>query len=321
MASIKEKKDDYIDRLVEVLSKQIEKSNAPWQKEWTGTENTMPVNAKEQKYRGTNMLNLYVMQDEKGYTDNRYYTFNEIKKNGWKLTKGAKAEQIFFYSAIEKETKKEIDSYSPNYEDRVNEEGKKERIFVLRLYSVFNASLIEGVPERPPVEKYEWDKIDEVENIINGAKEDGLKIFNEYSDDCYYNLRDDEVHMALENQFKTPQSYYATLLHEIGHSTGHPNRLNRDLSGRFGSESYAKEELRAEISSWLVNMELGLGHDPSRHASYVKDWQKSIKDDKNFLKEAIIDAEKIKQRVMKYGRVYERENSKTHEEKSQELVM
>lgn len=108
MASIKEKKDDYIDRLVEVLSKQIEKSNAPWQKEWTGTENTMPVNAKEQKYRGTNMLNLYVMQDEKGYTDNRYYTFNEIKKNGWKLTKGAKAEQIFFYSAIEKETKKKL---------------------------------------------------------------------------------------------------------------------------------------------------------------------------------------------------------------------
>lgn len=312
MASIKEKKDEYIDKLVEVLSKQLEECEAPWVKNWTGSEGFMPVNAKGERYRGTNMLNLYAMQQTKHYTDNRYYTFNEIKKNGWKLNLGSKAEQIFFYTTVEKD-KKDIDG-KPVINDKG--EPEKEKIFVLKYYSVFNGSFIEGLPEKEPIETYEWNKIDEVENIIKGAREDGLKITNHYSDHAFYNLTNDEIHMPLESQFDTPQKYYATLLHEIGHSTGHPKRLNRDMQGGYGSEKYAKEELRAEISSWLINMELGLGHDPVRHASYVKGWQKAIKENKNVLKEAIIDAEKIKQRIMKYGRVIERENAK-----SKELVM
>jgi antirestriction protein ArdC len=81
------------------------------------------------------------------------------------------------------------------------------------------------------------------------------------------------------NAFDNAGKYYATALHELGHATGHPSRLDRDLSGGFGSESYAKEELRAEISSLMAGTELGIGHDPQQHTAYVKSWIKILKDD------------------------------------------
>ncbi|HHQ4590751.1 TPA: zincin-like metallopeptidase domain-containing protein, partial [Aeromonas veronii] len=87
-------------------------------------------------------------------------------------------------------------------------------------------------------------------------------------------------------------------LHELGHATGHASRLNRDLSGRFGSESYAKEELRAEIGSLLIGDELEIGHDPGQHAAYVKSWVKVLKEDPKEILRAARDAEAIKDWVI-----------------------
>jgi antirestriction protein ArdC len=69
------------------------------------------------------------------------------------------------------------------------------------------------------------------------------------SSNLWYSIRVPFSHLPSKNQFEDAGKYYATALHELGHATGHSSRLNRDLSGGFGSESYAKEELRAEISS------------------------------------------------------------------------
>lgn len=89
-------------------------------------------------------------------------------------------------------------------------------------------------------------------------------------------------------------------MHELGHATGHSSRLNRDLSGGFGSESYAKEELRAEISSLMVGSELGIGHDPSQHTAYVKSWVKALKDNPREITEASREAEQITTLVLSY---------------------
>ena len=92
------------------------------------------------------------------------------------------------------------------------------------------------------------------------------------------------------------QEFYATALHEIGHSTGHESRLNRDLSGRFGSEDYAMEELRAEIASIFMEQDLGVEPSEGRlqnNAAYIQSWKEEIKENPNALFTAITDADKI----------------------------
>src|SRR5271157_190336 len=82
---------------------------------------------------------------------------------------------------------------------------------------------------------------------------------------AYYRLSSDTIRLPAHDRFATPSDYYATALHELGHWTGHPDRLDRDLSNPFGSEGYAREELRAEIASLILGSELGIGYDPDRH--------------------------------------------------------
>ena len=82
----------------------------------------------------------------------------------------------------------------------------------------------------------------------------------------------DSIHLPLKEQFPSAGDYYSTLLHEVGHWTGHATRLNRDLSDPFGSIAYAREELRAEIASMIIGSELGIGYDPGQHAAYAASW-------------------------------------------------
>ncbi|EPY00218.1 zincin-like metallopeptidase domain-containing protein, partial [Magnetospirillum fulvum] len=103
----------------------------------------------------------------------------------------------------------------------------------------------------------------------------------------------DEIHLPPKGVFVGQEAYYATLLHELGHATGHPSRLVRTF-GPFGSELYAREELRAEIASYMLARDLGISHDPSNHASYVESWLKVLRDDKNEIFRAARDAETIK---------------------------
>lgn len=103
--------------------------------------------------------------------------------------------------------------------------------------------------------------------------------------------------MPHQAAFKGQYEYYATALHELGHATGHGSRMAREF-GPFGSEVYAKEELRAEIASYMLTTELGLGHYPERHAAYVGSWMKAIKEDRNALFAAARDAENIRTWVM-----------------------
>lgn len=99
---------------------------------------------------------------------------------------------------------------------------------------------------------------------------------------AYYMPGLDYIQLPNREQFASADKYYATALHELGHWTGHETRLNRDgITGghAFGSEGYAKEELRAEISSLVVGQELGVGHDPEQHAAYVANWISILQND------------------------------------------
>ena len=103
--------------------------------------------------------------------------------------------------------------------------------------------------------------------------------------------------MPEREQFATANGYYQTALHELGHATGHPERMNRDTlkngAGHFGSVEYAREELRAEMSAMMTGDRVGVGHDGSRGAAYVEGWIKALDKDPKEIYKAAADAQKI----------------------------
>jgi hypothetical protein len=150
----------------------------------------------------------------------------------------------------------------------------------------------------PPIQKKEhtWDPIERAEGILTAFF--GADIHHNGGSRAFYRPLTDSIHLPDKGQFPTAENYYATALHELGHWSGHEDRLNRDLVHPFGSEGYAKEELRAEIASMILGDELGIGHDPSQHAAYVGSWIKALKDDPMEIFRAAADAEKIQTYVL-----------------------
>ena len=135
--------------------------------------------------------------------------------------------------------------------------------------AVFNAEQIDGIPALEPKRTYDWDPVEQAEKLLYAS---GAKIEHSPNGGAYYRLSTDTIRLPAQDRFATPSAYYATALHELGHWTGHSDRLGRDLSNPFGSEGYAREELRAEIASLILGSELGIGYDADRHAGYVDHW-------------------------------------------------
>lgn len=167
---------------------------------------------------------------------------------------------------------------------------ERPRVFYAK---VFNAEQIEGLaPFVPPAPAF--DPVQRAEAVIAGS---GVPVHHDQNDRAFYSPAKDEIHLPAQSAFKSQASYYETSLHELGHATGHQTRLNRSFGPR-GSEGYAREELRAEIASYMLSRDLGVSFDPSNHASYVESWLKSLREDKNEIFRAAKDAETIKTWVM-----------------------
>ena len=170
---------------------------------------------------------------------------------------------------------------------KVNVKLEKPRVFSS---VVFNAEQIEGLPELEVKTLPEWQRHERAEKILQNS---GVPIHHDQYDDAYYCPATDSMHLPARNQFETADSFYAVACHELAHSSGHSSRLNRDMTGRFGDESYAKEELRAEIGSLMLGDELQIGHSSGQHAAYVDHWVKVLQNDPKEILRASRDAEKI----------------------------
>lgn len=294
MAGKAEEKKPYYEMISERLIKQLKEGTAPWQKPWEPGEERMPHNpVSGTRYKGANALWL-AMQ---GRSDPRWMTYKQAQKIGVQVQKGEKSTWVQYWKFRDEVPKKDTkgnlvrDSQGKPVTEEVVLDRPK--VFSSR---VFNAEQIQGLP---PLEKKEpaWDRHDRAEKILVGS---GAQIHHDQPDRAFYRPSTDSIHLPGHEQFKTADNYYATALHELGHWTGHASRMDRDLSGGFGSESYAKEELRAEIASLMVGDELGTGHDPGQHAAYVKSWVKVLEEDPKEILRASRDAEKIMSLVMSY---------------------
>ena len=164
-----------------------------------------------------------------------------------------------------------------------------------RVYTVFNAEQCTGLkiePLKAPDNKI--PVVDRAEQVMQAMRGDGLN-FAAHPQHAFYSPKRDEVSLPPRESFKSVEGYYGTALHEIGHATGAQQRLNREgITGghRFGSEAYAKEELRAELFSTFMAAETGIPHDEEQHKAYVQSWAKVLKQDKNEIFRAAAEAGK-----------------------------
>ncbi len=285
-------KGNFRETVAEEMIKHLESGTTPWQKPWDANIPTSrPFNPTTNKsYKGINTLWLELQ----GRTDPRWMTYNQAQSKGAQVRKGEKTTTIEYWKYSEEKPrlgedgKPELDENGKKITDTVQLERPK--VFYA---NVFNAEQIDGL-EQYIAPALKFDPVDKAELVLTEAN---IPIIHDQGDRAFYSSMKDEVHLPVQGAFSNAYDYYATALHEIGHATGHEVRLNRDF-GPFGSEVYAKEELKAEIASYMLSRELGLGHNPDRHASYVDSWVKVINDDRNFIFQAAKEAETIRSWVI-----------------------
>ncbi|MBX3618050.1 zincin-like metallopeptidase domain-containing protein [Nitrosomonas sp.] len=313
---MKEAKKAFHEQVAENLIEQLKKGVAPWQKPWKPGDllTILPMNPTSGKrYRGINSLNLM----GRAYTDPRWLTYKQAVSLGAQVRKGEKSTLVQYWKFTEEHIKKD-DSGNPV----LNSEGKpiKEQVRLERprvfYAAVFNAEQVDNLPELD-IKAPDWDPLERAEQILQASN---AVIRHGEADNAFYRPSTDSIHLPHKHQFPTPDRYYATALHELGHWTGHESRLSRDLSHPFGSEGYGREELRAEIASMLLSGELGIGHDPGQHVAYVNSWIKALQEDPTEIFRAAADAEKIQDYVLALSQQQEIGQKIAQEVNAQEVI-
>ncbi len=297
--SARERVQQVRDEMVKTLLEHIEKNPTDWQSGWNNIAAGAPYNGKTNTaYRGMNALYLAFLGAKRGYKDTRWVTFNQAKELGASVKKGEKSAPVIFFEFYDRATKKAFDSRT--VKDMTEEEKAaylKENVYAVMKYSsVFNAEQCHNFPERKDVAMSEEERANQNVKIEAIIANSSAPVRYDGGSRAYYSPGTDSIHLPVIQAFDTMQDYYATALHEIAHSTGHESRLNRDLSGGFGSESYAKEELRAELACVFMQMEQGIqlnGKHITNHAAYLNSWLEAAKKDTSVFFKAAADAQKI----------------------------
>lgn len=271
-----------------------------WQKDMTRPHN--PVS--KVVYRGGNALKLYMEQLIRGYTDSRWMTAKQAADNGWKKRDGERPVlcEKWIFTKEEKAFNKET--------------GKTEKVTVrldvprVRFFNVYNAQQIDGIPPeaaRPPLT---YDDTLKLADEMIAASECPVRTSS--NGEAYYSPVKDAVFLPPRDSFIDSKAFLGVALHEMVHSTGHSTRLNRDLSGSFGSEAYAREELRAELGSFFLEKDLGVNIEKmhlNSHTQYLESWIGALQKDFNELFRACADADRAVQRLEENHEKYLQQNN------------
>lgn len=290
----KESYEKYVNEISNIFYNAISNNTLMWQKEWSAAQiqsNLAHNPFTKTQYKGLNSLILELTKEEKQYNSSSWLTFNQIKELGGYVQRGSKSVPIAFF------TKHKLVK-------EINKDGREEEILkelerpVFKKAAVFNLDQVNGI-EKEKIDKLLFDKsyirnenfldIKQCEDIL--AKSEIEVIHTKGSNRAYYNVREDKIHLPLKEQFTNEEAYYSVAFHELGHATGHESRLNRNFSSN--KTEYAKEELRAEIYSYLQAKELGIGYNLQNHQSYVKSWITELKDNKLEIVNAVKDSLKM----------------------------
>jgi antirestriction protein ArdC len=259
------------DQIVAMLEADV----VPWRSPILGRNSAgHPKNLNTGKqYRGVNVFLLAFTAYAKGYGSSYWLTFNQAKQRGGTVKKGEKSSMVVFWK---------------QYETNDKQTGEPVKIPVLRYYNVFNAEQIADIeiPDAVKFEPIDFKPIDEAEKLAVGYV-GGPAVYHDGGQQAFYRPSSDSVHLPEETRFASSEEYYSTLFHELSHSTGHSDRLDRKLDTDpkpFGSNDYGKEELVAEMSAAFLCSHAGI-HPAviGNQAAYLAGWLKTIKADKKLL--------------------------------------
>lgn len=298
-------------RVVNKIIEDMERNGLRWMEPYLPTLSPHnPVSGTV--YQGGNRLHLGFAGYMRGFEDNRWCTFNQIRDSGWHLKKGAKAALIEKWREFSiKEENKETG------EDEV----KGHYLRCVGYWNVFNAEEIEGIPA-PSLPEHQSDGTSAIANDLILSSRCPVNESYAYRGSAAYAPLRDAILIAPRDTFRSDESFTRTLLHEMTHSTGHPSALNRGCNTDFGSPEYAQEELVAELGSLFLSADLGIqsadfeGDFYENHVSYLKSWMHALKDDPSYLFKAATKADKADSFIM--GRY--QDVSEKHREQERELT-
>ncbi len=252
---------------------ELERGIVPWVQPWTSSRQlcplSLPVNGLTRRsYSGINILLLWSALEQRGFASPYWVTFKQCIAMGGSVRKGEKGTHVFF-----------ADKFVPHKEQqRAKDEGTDpSAIHFLKRYTVFNAEQCDGLPKAliaAPSAKSERPIVPEADALIEATGAD----FRIGGDQAFYVPSEDFIRIPDQSAYTDQINYYRTAFHELGHWTGHKARLNRNLTTKFGTVDYAREELVAEIATAFVCASLGIV--PTvRHADYIGNWLQVLKED------------------------------------------
>lgn len=257
----------------------------PWIQSWTAVPTALPLRHGGEPYRGINVLLLWAAAFDRGYASPHWMTYRQAQTLGGQVRRGETSSRVFFVRTVERRADRDPAGAAGD--------DDPDHVRVHRVYSVFNADQIDGLPDGyrtpPPGPANPGERIAHCESWFANL---GFHVAAHPSRACYQ-PRPDTIRMPPFESFESPEAYYAVLAHESVHATNTPARAHRGGFGEFGSPEYAFEELVAELGSAFVCAELGISAEPRPdHAAYIAGWIKALENDPRTIVRAAALAQK-----------------------------
>jgi antirestriction protein ArdC len=281
--------------VTERILEKLEAGTVPWHKPWAG--GGCPQNLVSGKeYRGVNVW-LLGSQD---FTSPFWLSFNQAKQLGGTVRKGERSTPCIFWKFLAREA-----------ENAKTGEIESKQIPLVRYYSVFNVEQCDGITHKRLEAQTEapapFTSIEAAEAIV-ASYADAPSLSEDGRGSAYYRPATDSIHTPKRETFSSEAHFYATLFHEMTHSSGHESRLGRPgvtNSIRYGSHLYSQEEMVAEMGAAFLLAEAGLDSDSltDNSASYIASWLKALKDDPKLVVLAGAQAQKAVDHIT--GREFE----------------
>ena len=311
--------DKALDLFSEMMIAKIEslRGKDGWKKPWF-TEGALqwPKNLNGREYNGMNAFLLLLHCEKEGYRIPRFCTFDRIQQFNRTGSKDKEAKprvsvlkgehsfpvMLTTFTVVDKETKERIKW--EDYKLLSQEQREKYNVYPkLQTYYVFNVAQTNLKEVRPE----SWEKLEQEYSMPkvdrSGAFEPVDRMIADnrwicpiklmYGDSAYYSISKNEIVVPEKGQFKDGESFYSNLFHEMGHSTGAENQLDRLKPTTFGSAEYAREELVAELTAALTAQRYGMSkHLKDDTAAYLKAWLDSLKESPQYIKTVLLDVKK-----------------------------
>lgn len=268
-------KADIYERITSRIVADLEQGVRPWLKPWSAEHAagriTRPLRFNGLPYQGINVLTLWGESVAKGFAAPIWMTFKQAQELGGHVRKGEHGSLVVYADRIRRTERDEA----------TGEEAEREIPF-LKGYTVFNVEQVEDLPAHfyamaePRLDPVQRNA--RAEAFFSATRADVRHGGNM----AYYAIGSDHVQVPPFEAFRDPESYYATLAHEMTHWTRHPKRLDRDFGRkRWGDAGYAMEELVAELGAAFLSADLDLTPEPREdHAAYIGSWLEVLKNDK-----------------------------------------